>query len=193
MNSYNCYVYGHCRLLLPWLRVPCWFFWNLLLKNCSQSSVFDLSFKTTPENVRKDLKLNFLWPKLINLKKFSFSLKFESLMKKLELFIFRIVFNKLFHWNQVIFAPDDIVYKFIRCLRNSWRRGVKFFLFLLRAMLANMKNIFFDGKNFLWITVSTILFLIPSFIFSISFHSSVSFPSFPGLASIQEKEGYDES
>jgi len=27
-------VYGHYRLLLPWLRVPCWFFCNTGLKNC---------------------------------------------------------------------------------------------------------------------------------------------------------------
>jgi len=28
------YVYGHSKLLLHWLRVPCWFFCNLGLKNC---------------------------------------------------------------------------------------------------------------------------------------------------------------
>jgi len=27
-------VYGHCRLLLPWMRVPSWFFCNPGLKNC---------------------------------------------------------------------------------------------------------------------------------------------------------------
>jgi len=57
-------VYGHCRLLLPWLRVPCWFFCNQGLKNCwhgrpgiepttttldlsSQSGAYDLSAMAT--------------------------------------------------------------------------------------------------------------------------------------------------
>jgi len=28
------YAHGQCRLQLPWLRLPCWFFCNLGLKNC---------------------------------------------------------------------------------------------------------------------------------------------------------------
>jgi len=64
MNHNNQYkspaikVYGYCRWLLPWLRVPCWFFCNPALKNCwhgwpgiepttldlsSQSGAYDLS------------------------------------------------------------------------------------------------------------------------------------------------------
>jgi len=44
-------VYGHCRLLLPWLRVPCWFLCNLGLKNNWPSwwlnpSSYDLSFQS---------------------------------------------------------------------------------------------------------------------------------------------------
>jgi len=58
-------VYGHCRLLLPWLRVPCWFFlqsgvekllawvagdWthNHTLDLSSQSGAYDLSATATP-------------------------------------------------------------------------------------------------------------------------------------------------
>jgi len=51
-------VYGHCRLLLPWLRVPGWFFCNPRyaagnwthnpLDLCSQSGAYDLSAKATP-------------------------------------------------------------------------------------------------------------------------------------------------
>jgi len=56
-------VYGHCRLLLPWLRVPYWFFCNSGLKNCwhelpgiepttldliSQSGDYDLAATANP-------------------------------------------------------------------------------------------------------------------------------------------------
>jgi len=56
-------VYGHCRLLLPKLRVPCWFFSQSGIENCwhgrpgiepttldinSQSGAYDLSATATP-------------------------------------------------------------------------------------------------------------------------------------------------
>jgi len=61
-------AYCHCRLLLPWLRVPCWFFCNPGLKNCrhgqlgfepttldlcSQSGANDLSATATPYQFAK--------------------------------------------------------------------------------------------------------------------------------------------
>jgi len=64
-------VYGHCRLLLPWKRVPCWFFFfNPGLKDRwhgwpgiepttldlnSQWGAYDLSAMATPMIPRKDL------------------------------------------------------------------------------------------------------------------------------------------
>jgi len=35
-SQYRLRVHGHCRFLLPWLRVPCWFFCNPWSKNCLQ-------------------------------------------------------------------------------------------------------------------------------------------------------------
>jgi len=72
------HAYGHCRILLPWLRVPCWFFCNLGLKNClhvwafeptvlnlsSQSGAFDHSATVNPVNlIEKDF---FIFPYVNN-------------------------------------------------------------------------------------------------------------------------------
>jgi len=37
-ESCHKHVYGHCRLVLPWLVVPCWLFCNPGLKNCWHGS-----------------------------------------------------------------------------------------------------------------------------------------------------------
>jgi len=46
---------SHCRLLLPWLRMPCWFFCNLGLKNCwhgwgFKPATLDLSYQSWPRS-----------------------------------------------------------------------------------------------------------------------------------------------
>jgi len=95
-------TYGHCRLLLPWLRVSCWLFCYLGLRNCWHGCGLN------PEPEISWFSVSFLWP--LSHSNTNIRLEILFLRHRIDHLNQPFTFSSLFQWfPNTIFLSKSIL------------------------------------------------------------------------------------